>query len=81
MAAFRKTKTLGNWMGTIANYFVWRSSNGRPEWFNHGLRAIPWRAFGMVNFRHFFRLRALDRFGSPRKARSANLAENPFFFP
>jgi transposase len=60
-------KTLGNWMGMIANYFVWRSSNGRTEGFNHGLRAILWRAFGMVNFRHF-RLRVLDRFGSPRKS-------------
>jgi len=59
-------KTLGNWMGKIANYFVWRSSNGRTEGFNHGLRAILWRAFGMVNFTHF-RLRVLDRFGSPRK--------------
>jgi len=59
-------KTLGNWMGKIANYFIWRSSNGRTEGFNHGLRAILWRAFGMANFRHF-RLRVLDRFGSPRK--------------
>jgi len=59
-------KTLGNWMGKIANYFVWRSSNGRTEGFNHGLRAILWRAFGMANFRNF-RLRVLDRFGSPRK--------------
>jgi transposase len=59
-------KTLGNWMGRIANYFVWRSSNGRTEGFNHGLRAILWRAFGMTNFRHF-RLRVLDRFGSPRQ--------------
>ncbi len=60
-------KTLGNWLDKIANYFVWRSSNGRTEGFNHGLRAILWRAFGMVNFRHF-RLRVLDRFGSPRKS-------------
>jgi transposase len=59
-------KTLNNWMGKIANYFVWRSSNGRTEGFNHGLRAILWRAFGMANFRNF-RLRVLDRFGSPRK--------------
>jgi transposase len=59
-------KTLNNWMGKIANYFVWRSSNGRTEGFNHGLRAILWRAFGMSNFRNF-RLRVLDRFGSPRK--------------
>jgi len=64
LAAF--CKTLGNWLGKIANYFVWRSSNGRTEGFNHGLRAILWRAFGMTNFRHF-RLRVLDRFGSPRK--------------
>jgi transposase len=61
------SKTLSNWMGKIANYFIWRSSNGRTEGFNHGLRAILWRAFGMVNFRHF-RLRVLDRFGSPRKS-------------
>jgi transposase len=61
------SKTLGNWLERIANYFVWRSSNGRTEGFNHGLRAILWRAFGMVNFRHF-RLRVLDRFGRPHKA-------------
>jgi transposase len=55
-------KTLTNWLDRIANYFVTRSSNGRTEGFNHGLRSILWRAFGMVNFRHF-RLRVLDRFG------------------
>jgi transposase len=60
-------KTLSNWLDKIANYFVWRSSNGRTEGFNHGLRAILWRAFGMLNFRHF-RLRVLDRFGRPQKA-------------
>jgi transposase len=55
-------KTLTNWLDKIANYFVTRSSNGRTEGFNHGLRSILWRAFGMTNFRHF-RLRVLDRFG------------------
>jgi transposase len=55
-------KTLGNWMDKIANYFVSRSSNGRTEGFNHGIRAILWRAFGMKNFTHF-RLRVLDLFG------------------
>jgi transposase len=60
-------KTLTNWLDRIANYFVWRSSNGRTEGFNHGLRSILWRAFGMLNFRHF-RLRVLDRFGRPQKA-------------
>ena len=55
-------KTLGNWMDKIANYFVSRSSNGRTEGFNHGIRAILWRAFGMKNFAHF-RLRVLDLFG------------------
>ena len=59
-------KTLTSWLGRIANYFVGRSSNGRTEGFNHGLRAILWRAFGMLNFRHF-RLRVLDRFGRPQK--------------
>jgi transposase len=63
----RFCKTLTNWLGRIANYFVERSSNGRTEGFNHGLRAILWRAFGMLNFRHF-RLRVLDRFGRPQKA-------------
>jgi transposase len=57
-------KTLTNWLDRIANYFVSRSSNGRTEGLNHGLRSILWRAFGMVNFRHF-RLRVLDRFGRP----------------
>lgn len=60
-------KTLSNWLELIANYFVSRSSNGRTEGFNHGLRGILWRAFGMFNFRHF-RLRVLDRFGQPAKA-------------
>jgi len=60
-------KTLTNWMEFIANYFVSRSSNGRTEGFNHGLRAILWRGFGMLNFQHF-RLRVLDRFGRPAKA-------------
>ena len=60
------SKTLANWLTRIANYFVWRSSNGRTEGFNHGLRAILWRAYGLVNFRHF-RLRVLDRFGQPAK--------------
>ena len=64
LAAF--CKTLSNWMSKIANYFIWRSSNGRTEGFNHGLRSILWRAFGMLNFRNC-RLRLLDRFGSPRK--------------
>jgi transposase len=58
------SKTLTNWMDKIANYFVSRSSNGRTEGFNHGLRSTLWRAFGMTNFHHF-RLRVLDRFGRP----------------
>jgi transposase len=60
----RFCKTLTNWMDKIANYFVTRSSNGRTEGFNHGLRSILWRAFGMTNFNRF-RLRVLDRFGRP----------------
>ena len=59
-------KTLTNWMDNIANYFVNRSSNGRTEGFNHGLRSILWRAFGIGNFQRF-RLRVLDRFGRPAK--------------
>lgn len=55
-------KTLNNWMDKIANYFRSRSSNGRTEGFNHGLRAILWRAYGMTNFENF-RLRVLHCFG------------------
>jgi transposase len=55
-------KTLENWMEKIANYFVSRSSNGRTEGFNRGLRGILWRACGMRNFDHF-RLRVLHLFG------------------
>ena len=55
-------RTLENWMGQIVNYFVARSSNGRTEGFNRGLRAILWRACGMTNFTHL-RLRVLDAFG------------------
>jgi transposase len=57
-------KLLTRWLDKIANYFGSRSSNGRTEGFNHGLRSILWRAFGMTNFAHF-RLRVLDRFGRP----------------
>jgi len=56
--------TLENWMEKIANYFYSRSTNGRTEGFNRGLRAILWRACGMTNFTHF-RLRVLHAFGQP----------------
>jgi transposase len=59
-------KTLTNWMDKIANYFRARSSNGRTEGLNHGIRTILWRAFGMLNFKKF-RLRVLDRFGYSKK--------------
>lgn len=59
-------QTLENWLDKIANYFVNRASNGRTEGFNHALRNILWRAFGMTNFIHF-RLRVLDRFGRPKQ--------------
>jgi transposase len=59
-------RTLENWLDKIANYFVNRASNGRTEGFNHGLRNILWRAFGMTNFAHF-RLRVLDRFGRSKQ--------------
>jgi transposase len=55
-------KTLENWMEKIASYFVTRSSNGRTEGFNRGLRGVLWRACGMPNFIHF-RLRVLHLFG------------------
>ena len=58
-------KALTNWMGKIANYFRSRSSNGRTEGLNHGIRTILWRAFGMTNFKNF-RLRVLHRFGCPK---------------
>jgi len=53
--------TLDNWMDKIANYFVSRSSNGRTEGFNHGIRAILWRGYGIPNFEHL-RLRILHIF-------------------
>ena len=55
-------KMLESWMTEIANYFVSRSSNGRTEGFNRGLRTILWRTGGMTNFTHF-RLRVLNAFG------------------
>lgn len=61
--------TLERWMEGIASYFVARSSNGPTEGFNHGLRSILWRTFGLRNFRHF-RLRALHLFGQPRPQQS-----------
>ena len=63
LAALNKFfKTLTNWMDKIANYFHSRGSNGRTEGFNHGLRSILWRAYGMTNFENF-RLRVLHCFG------------------
>ena len=58
-------QTLERWMDKIANYFICRSTNGPTEGFNHGLRAILWRAFGMTNFLHF-RARVLHAFGIPK---------------
>jgi len=58
-------QTLENWLDKIANYFQNRSTNGPTEGFNHGLRAILWRAFGMINFHHF-RARVLHTFGNPK---------------
>jgi transposase len=55
-------KTLTNWLDKIANYFRTRSSNGRTEGLNHGIRTILWRAYGMLSFKNF-RLRVLHRFG------------------
>ena len=55
-------KTLDNWMEKIANYFVARSSNGRTEGFNRGIRAVLWRGFGIPNFEHL-RLRILHALG------------------
>lgn len=55
-------RTLENWFDKIVNYFPNRSSNGRTEGFNHGLRGILWRTFGMRNFSNF-RLRVLQAFG------------------
>jgi transposase len=55
-------KTVRRWIGSIANYFLSRASNGRTEGFNHGIRAILWRGYGMRNFTHF-RLRVLHEFG------------------
>jgi transposase len=55
-------KMLQTWWQEIANYFVSRSTNGRTEGFNRGLRGILWRACGMSNFKHF-RLRVLHLFG------------------
>lgn len=63
LAALKRfNQTLMNWMPTIANYFVDRSTNARTEGFNHGLRSVLWRACGMQNFTHF-RLRVLHLFG------------------
>ncbi len=66
-------KTLERWLEGVANDFVNRSSNGRTDGFNHGLRAVLWRAFDLRNFRHF-RLRVLDACGQPRTQDSTEIA-------
>ena len=63
VAALEKfNETMERWMNEIANYFVSRSSNGRTEGTNRGIRTILWRSSGMTTFRHF-RLRVLHAFG------------------
>ena len=63
LAALEKFNgTMERWMNEIANYFVSRSSNGRTEGTNRGIRTILWRSCGMTTFRHF-RLRVLHAFG------------------
>ena len=44
--------TLQRWQDKIANYFVFRSSNGPTEGFHNGLRTILRRSTCMLNFRH-----------------------------
>ncbi len=70
-------KTLTNWLDKIGNYFHSRSSDGRTEGFNHGLRAILWRAFGMTNFGSF-RLRVCHYFGFA-SAQSTRFAQSLTF--
>lgn len=55
-------RTLENWTGDVANYFVERSSDCRTKGPNRGLRAVHWRACGMSNFAQL-RLRVLHAFG------------------
>ena len=63
LAALEKFNgTMQRWMNEIANYFVSRSTNGRTEGTNRGIRTILWRSCGMTTFRHF-RLRVLHAFG------------------
>ena len=63
LAALEKFNgTMQRWMNEIANYFVSRSSNGRTEGTNRGIRTILWRSSGMTAFHHF-RLRVLHAFG------------------
>jgi len=61
--------TLETWMSSIVNYFVNRASNGQTEGFNHKLRVVLWRSFGMPSFEHF-RLRILDACGKHSIQRS-----------
>lgn len=56
-------RMIETWLEPISNYFVNRSSNGRTEGFNHGIRGLLWRTCGMHNFQHFA-LRVLHCFGS-----------------
>lgn len=57
--------TLERWMDEIVQYFYRRTTNGRTEGFNRGLRSVIWRACGMQNFKNF-RLRVLHAYGPCR---------------
>ena len=55
--------TLENWLDDIANYFIDRHTSGFVEGFNHKLKVIKRRCYGILNVTHLFQRIQLDLYG------------------
>jgi transposase len=61
-------KTLEHWWEEITNYFVERANSGFVEGFNHKIKVLKRRCYGIFNLKHLFQRIYLDLQGYTRFA-------------
>lgn len=61
-------KTLEHWWEEITNYFVERANSGFVEGFNHKIKVLKRRCYGIFNLKHLFQRIYLDLQGYSRFA-------------